>query len=109
MQSGKLAAQAGHAYLDAALNCLDQDPQRFSNYKINHGIKIALYAKSESHILRAYDEALEAKLPCALITDLAYYGYPEDMLGKPIITALGIGPALRSETDFILKRFQLIG
>ena len=108
MSSGKIAAQAGHAYLDSGLDCLQKDPDRFSEYKVNHGIKIALSARSEDHLRRAYAEAKEAGLPCELITDLAYFGYPEHMLGKPIVTALGIGPARRSEVDRILKRFQLL-
>jgi len=108
MSSGKIAAQAGHAYLDAGLECLNTDPNRFSEYKINHGIKIALRANSENHLNRAYEESRMAGIPCVLITDLAYFGYPEHMLGKPIVTALGIGPARRSEVDRILKRFQLI-
>ena len=108
MSRGKMGTQLGHAYLDAGLECLRNDPNRFSEYKIDHGIKIALTAKSEVHLTRAYEEASAAGIPCALITDLAYFGYPEHMLGKPIVTALGIGPARRSETDRILKRFQLI-
>ena len=108
MSSGKIAAQAGHAYLDAGLDCLQNQPDRFSEYKTNHGIKIALVAKSEPHLERAHEEAVRAGLPCALITDLAYFGYPEEMLGKPIVTALGIGPARRSEVDRILKRFQMM-
>ncbi len=108
MSSGKIAAQAGHAYLDSGLDCLSNHPDRFREYKVNHGIKIALQARSEAHLNRAYEEARKAGIPCALITDLAYFGYPEHMLGKPIVTALGIGPARRSEVDRILKRFQLI-
>lgn len=98
----------GHAFLDAGLACYEHDPKRFSEYKTNHGIKIALRSKSEAHLIRAYMEAKQAGLPCALITDLAYFGYPEHMLGKPIITALGVGPARRSEVDRIFKRFQMV-
>lgn len=104
MSPGKTAAQAGHAYLDAGLICFETDPERFRSYKTNHGIKICLKAKSEHALRRAYDDARRLGIPCSLITDLGYTVFE----GKPTITALGIGPARRSEIESITKRFNLL-
>lgn len=99
----KAAAQAGHAYLDAYLNALDKRPQTIPLYKTDHGIKIAMTAKNLGALLKAYDQAREAGIPCALITDLGYTQFE----GQPTITALGLGPAKKEEIYHITKRFQM--
>ena len=108
MDRGKIASQASHAVLDSYLEASEHRPDTIPLYKTNHGIKICMAAKNSHLLEKAYEEAKAAGLPCALITDLAYCGLPDELLGKPIITALGIGPAKRSETDKILRRFQLM-
>jgi len=105
MSPGKLASQAGHAYLDAYISCQQTDPDRATEYRgDSHGIKIALRAKSLHELLRAQDEAIRLGIPCALITDLGYTCFD----GKPTITALGIGPARKGEIHPITKRFNLM-
>ena len=52
-------------------------------------------------------ETVKAGIPAVLVTDLGYFGVPEDLAGKATITALGIGPAKKSEVKRILKRFQV--
>jgi peptidyl-tRNA hydrolase len=98
-----MAAQAGHAYLDCYHDCITDDRNRADEYKIQHGIKICLKARNLDELLWAYEQAQEAGLHCALITDLGYTQFE----GKPTITAVGIGPARQSECGAITKRFQL--
>jgi len=103
MSPGKIAAQAGHAYLDAYLCAQDWRPETIPLYKTNHGIKICMESKTLSKLERAYEIAYEMGIPCAIITDLGYTVFE----GQPTITALGIGPAKRDEVEF-LKRFRIM-
>lgn len=105
MGPGKIASQSGHAFLDAYVECQQADPARALEYRgEHHGIKVAMKAKSLHHLLKAYEKAKQAGLPCSLITDLGYTCFE----GKATITALGIGPARRGEIDSITKRFNLM-
>lgn len=108
MSTGKAHAQLGHAYLDAYLAAEAQSPSLARQYRgDSHGTKIALEAKSLNHLLRAKAEAEEQGIPCALITDAGHV-HPPDFDGSEIITALGLGPARRSQIRSITKRFKLI-
>lgn len=103
MNTLKTAAQAGHAFLDAYLDALEKRPHTIPLYKTDHGIKIAMTAKNLGSLQRAYEQACELGIPCALITDLGYTQFE----GQPTITALGLGPAKKSEVYQITKRFQM--
>lgn len=108
MPVGKLIAQAGHAFLDAYNSALISHPEAAAAYNRNgNGTKVCLRASSEFKLLRAYDEAQRAGLPCSLIID-QHHVCPPDFNGEPIITALGIGPARRDQINFITKRFSLL-
>jgi len=108
MTAGKMAAQAGHAYLDTFQQCQEHDTARAEEYSQDgHGTKIALYAKNESQILQLYESAKLSGLPCALIIDSGHIMLPH-FDGNPIITALGIGPARRSEIHHLTKKLHLI-
>lgn len=109
MPTGKLAAQAGHAFTDSLLDCMEKFPELVERYRlgINAGSKATLQAKNEFALLRAYDECLERELPCALIVDQNHI-LPPYFDGSPIITALGIGPISRSQAKEITKRFRCV-
>lgn len=108
MPPGKLAAQAGHAFLDAFEQCKEADPERAERYQANPpGTKIVLRARNTEHIEKLYYNALCEGLPCALILD-EHHIMPPHFDGNPIITALGIGPALRHEIQHITGKLQLV-
>jgi PTH2 family peptidyl-tRNA hydrolase len=108
MTAGKMASQAGHAFLDTFQLCQDIDPERAKEYgEDGHGTKIALYAKNESQILQLYELVKASGIPCALIIDSGHI-MPPYFDGNPITTALGIGPARRSEIHHLTKKLQLI-
>lgn len=108
MSTGKLAAQAGHAYLNAYLKALQERPIIAEEYQRDGiGTKICLKAKNQDAILKAYAAAKEAGLPCDLIIDQHHVIPGTQFTGEPIITALGIGPARKSEIHHITKRFSL--
>lgn len=108
MRPGKMAAQAGHAFLDAFELCRMSDPIKAIEYQgDSHGTKIVLEAKNLTQLLRAKEMAEQEGLPCALIVDSGHY-MPPHFDGNPIITALGIGPCRREEIKEITKRFKLL-
>lgn len=71
------------------------------------GTNVVLKSKNLRHLERAYLEAQAAGLPCVLIQDEGHIMLPH-FDGKPIITALGIGPCRRDEIQRINKRFNLV-
>lgn len=127
MSPGKTAAQAGHAFLDSYLAAGAGDPLRAAAYlsdpldgetpsRPHSGTKVALAAGNLDALLRAAYEAKIAGLPCALITDSGHV-LPGDFVrghwhqpfdGRPVVTALGIGPARRAEVRHITDRFALV-
>ena len=71
------------------------------------GTNVCLKAKNLCQLQRAYEEAKAAGLSCELIID-EHHIMPPHFDGKPIITALGIGPAKRSDINHITKRFSVL-
>ena len=71
------------------------------------GTNVCLKAKNLFHLQRAYEEAKRAGIPCELIID-EHHIMPPHFDGKPIVTALGMGPAQRSDIDRITKRFSIL-
>lgn len=105
MPVGKLAAQAGHAFLDSFLA---SNPELQTAYRApGHGTKVTLATSSLARLLRARDECERLGLPHALIVDSGHV-LPPYFDGSPIVTALGIGPALRPEVQAITARFALV-
>src|SRR5690606_13777392 len=102
-------AQAGHAYTDALLDCIDKRPDLVRRYRRgdNAGSKATLKAKNEAALRRAKEECERAGLPHALITDQHHILLPH-FDGSPIVTALGIGPISRKEARSIVKRFNCV-
>jgi peptidyl-tRNA hydrolase len=106
MSSGKIASQAGHAYLGAFLQCQKLNPWLSAEYlKDFPGTKVCLNGRNLDPLLRAQAEAEAAGIPCSLITDS---GCPNFFNGRPIITAIGLGPANESQIKYITRRFQLL-
>ncbi len=109
MSPGKLASQAGHAFCDSLKEAEKTHPTNVENYR-NEGLggsKITLEAKNQNQLLRAYNEALLAGIPCSIVVDKNHI-MPPHFNGEPIITALGIGPCTQSEIKHITKRYQCV-
>ena len=106
MSPGKIAAQAGHAYLGAFLRCQESKPQLLALYLEDFpGTKVCLKAKNLDALLRVQAEASAAGIPCSLITDS---GCANFFNGHPIVTAIGLGPAKEDTIKHITRRFQLL-
>ena len=106
MSPGKIASQAGHAYLGAFLKCQELNPAIQAEYLRSFpGTKVCLKAKNLDALLRAEAQAFAAGIPCSLITDS---GCSNFFNGQPIVTALGLGPANENQIKHITKRFELL-
>jgi peptidyl-tRNA hydrolase len=99
MTAGKIASQAGHAYLDAYLTALKSDTDRCTQYKQGHGIKVCLVAKNEHHLNKLEMACINRGIPHALIHDLGYTCFE----GRTTVTALGVGPIRRNELPELNK------
>ena len=100
MGPGKVAAQCGHAYLDAYLNAHEMDKKRCNTWKgEHHGIKICLEAKNLDKLEQLQQICIEREIPHALITDLGYTCFD----GVATVTVLGIGPIYKSELEELRK------
>lgn len=107
MSTGKLIAQAGHAYLGAILNTLDtKSGQAYA--ALTPGTKICLDGGDESNLLHLYDRLMVDGFKPALITDSGHIE-PPDFDGSDVITALGLGPVARSDAPKYLKKLPLFG
>nr|WP_273456355.1 aminoacyl-tRNA hydrolase [Nevskia ramosa] len=108
MPPGKLAAQASHAHAQSLIAYLLRHPEHLSHFHDLgvSGTRIVLLAPHENALLRAYDQARQLDLPCALFRDSGHI-LPPHFTGEPIITALGLGPAPRDALRPITRRFSL--
>lgn len=108
MSPGKAASQAGHAYLGTFLQASKSDPALTAEYTAEHphspGTKVCLEGNLDQ-ITRALEEASQLKIPHFLVVDS---GCANFFGGKPIITALGLGPARKDTINKITRRFKLV-
>lgn len=109
MSPGKLAAQAGHAFLDSFLSCQASDPARARTYRDpGHGTKVVLAARDVAQLEFLLNQASDAGLPCALIIDSGHVMPGTSFDGSSVVTALGLGPATRGEVEHLIKRLALV-
>jgi peptidyl-tRNA hydrolase len=105
MSPGKCASQAGHAYLGAFLTAQQLSPTTAGLYAADlPGTKVCLQAALH-HLLRAKAELEQAGIPTYMVVDSGCANFFD---GRPTITALGFGPAAKSELPKFISRLQLL-
>ena len=105
MSPGKCASQAGHAYLGVFLEAQKSNPDLAAAYASDPpGTKICLQTRLNK-LLRAKAEAELAGLPTFLVVDS---GCPDFFEGRPTVTALGIGPASKSQLPNFIQKLNLL-
>ncbi len=109
MTSGKMAAQAGHAYTNCALKAYVTNPELVSIYQGEDfiGTKICLVSKGADDLLKAYEKAKEDGLNTCLIVDSGHVIPGTAFDGNPIVTALGIGPCTKEQAKKITRKFKM--
>lgn len=124
MRKGKIAAQAGHACVNAVLMALSKenllDKIRFGENEIvltgevnaeipvcqwflNGEAKICVYVDSEEELLEIDRKAKEAGILCALIRDAGH----TEFHGEPTFTCLAFEPQLPEKVDPITGELPL--
>lgn len=94
MTAGKVASQAGHAFLDSFLNAKDTAQDAYLSDV--GGTKVVLGVDGEARLREIYANAVGLGLPASLIEDE----------GVPV--AVGIGPAPRGLIRPLTKRLSLM-
>ena len=108
MPPGKLASQAGHAFLEAFLTAQKASPATAALYAADPpGTKVVLRARHLYDIERVRHECARLGIPHALITDSGHV-LPPHFTGAPIVTALGFGPATRDEVGRLTRGLALV-
>ncbi len=100
LPKGKMAAQAAHAAVDAALN---SDRKKVEEWRREGAKKVVLKVKDEKELLKYLQEAKDAGLKAVLITDA----------GKTVIspgtkTCVGIGPDSEEEIDKVTGKLKIV-
>ena len=112
MRKGKMVAQGAHAsmkvFLDRGLTYdyqlhaeLTPDMVEWVEGKF---AKIVLGVESEEELLAVYEQAQEADIPTALITDDGR----TEFHGEPTHTAVAVGPAKAEDIDPITGSMKLL-
>lgn len=108
MPPGKLAAQAGHAFLGAFLLSSADPSPAFRRYReLSPGTKIVLQARDRKRLLTIQQRLEEAGLSVYRVIDQGHV-LPPHFDGSPICTAIGLGPVLRSEVECIVDDLALV-
>lgn len=104
MSPGKLAVQAAHASLEAALAALRSPVWReWLEAWISQGMKkVVVRGGGEEDLRRIYGECVEKEMPCSMVRDA---GRTE--LEPGTLTAVALGPAPARLVDQITGGLQL--
>ena len=118
MRKGKMCSQAAHASMkvffdqmdESGDDCYEIGPSEYWNWKdVKSWIdgaftKIVVGCSSEEELFSLKYDAMEAKLPNAVIQDSG----ATEFGGNPTYTALAIGPANAEDIDKITKHLKLL-
>lgn len=108
MPKGKLMSQLGHAYAKSLYSASITHPKVAHEFIFgNGGSIVSLYAKNENQIIELYNKVISLDIPAYIVVDSNHVLLPK-FDGKPIITALGIGPCLKDDIQHLTKKFQCI-
>ena len=107
MSTGKIASQAGHAFLGAFLLCRDARvvAEYHKEFPQSPGTKVCLAARNLADLLRLEEAAQLAGISTFRVVDS---GCENFFGGRPTVTALGLGPATKAQIHRITKKLQLL-
>jgi len=103
MGPGKIASQAGHAYLGAFLAARER-LEGIAYASLSPGTKVC-FQGTLAQLGRAVEKLQELDIPHYVVWDS---GCPDFFQGQPTITALGFGPATKRQIETITRRLQLL-
>jgi peptidyl-tRNA hydrolase, PTH2 family len=102
MGKGKIAAQCGHAFIEAYRKAEKKVPQLVEEWLTIGSEKVVLKVDSEKQLLALFEE-LKKHFPVALIRDA---GHTQIASGSK--TCIAVGPALESELNAFTADLKLL-
>jgi peptidyl-tRNA hydrolase, PTH2 family len=103
LPSGKLAAQAGHAFLSSWISFYEKDPNQAMSYAKGSQVKIALVAKDCSQLEAIALKAKNRNVTFAFIADEGRTVVPPGT-----VTALGLGPMTKQDSNALTRGLKLV-
>jgi PTH2 family peptidyl-tRNA hydrolase len=100
MGKGKLVAQSLHAGLSAYRKA---NRAIIAKWDLAGAKKVVLKVRTEKELMRIYEKASQAKLPCALIKDAGL-----TQLAPGTITTVGIGPDEERKINKITGKLKML-
>lgn len=100
---GKMAAQAGHAFLSAWRLALKDNAENAMSYADAAQVKIVLLAPDLPTLERIQGKAHQRGVPAVLITDAARTVLPE-----PAVTVLGLGPMSKTDCNALTRGLEML-
>jgi peptidyl-tRNA hydrolase, PTH2 family len=104
MKPGKLAAQAQHSAVGAALLAFTRFKGVYSEWEATGQKKVILKVSSEQELLALYSKAIQQGLPCYLVKDAGKTTFH----GTPTLTCCAIGPGDDYQIDPIVGHLKLL-
>lgn len=100
---GKLASQAGHAYLHSVWDAMRRFPQSVADYQASErAYKIALVVDTVAELQKLQDAYVNT-CGVSLVRDAAFTVFDE-----PTVTCLGIGPIHEDQIGMDLAQLKLL-
>ena len=103
MPVGKVATQAGHAFLSAWRSAYDRDAGTATAYANDMQTKIVLVARDLPCLEIIAAKATARGVPWAMITDAGRTVFPE-----PTVTALGLGPMTKTDCNALTRGLDMM-
>lgn len=100
MGKGKIAAQAAHAAVEAALKA---DKSDLKAWRAEGMAKIALKVNSKEELFKYQQMAKQAGLVTAVITDAGH-----TQVAPGTVTCMAIGPGPEETVDTVIKNLKLL-
>lgn len=88
MKPGKLAAQASHSAVGAALLAFTRYKGLFSEWDASGSKKVVLKIPTETELVNLYNQAIQKNIPAYLVRDAGITTFH----GQPTLTCCAIGP-----------------
>ena len=100
LEKGKMAAQAAHAAVEAALRC---DKEIVKKWRAKGMKKVVLKAEDEKEILKYNQAAKDSGISSAVITDAG-----KTHIAPGTVTCVGIGPDDEKKIDGITGSLKMM-
>lgn len=100
LPKGKLAAQVAHASVEAVLKAAEEKVMAWRDRGMP---KIVVKVKDEKELVSYFQQAKDAKLVCALITDAG-----RTVVAPGTKTCVAIGPEAEEKVDKITSKLALL-